>query len=358
MTVPPSGPWPPPQGPPQYWGPPHPPSKDGGKAKWILGGLSILVVVAVTVVVTLLVTRAGSDHASPAGSTPTSDTTSHYASASDDGPVSVIVDEPTCHDWTNTAAGLAHAGTGGWNQRDVAVPSTEWSSDQRKQYDAFAAAVRVATNSAGRLARDTPHRVIRVLYEQFIAYGNAYANSIPEYKSTDDQLYRVANSFTATLNAVCDAISFGSASARAPLVPSVAAPRGLSTKSLSESPQEFLRSPHPLCNDWLKSALQFSGDTSAWRTVDPNIPATDLTPEQQVINNAVIPVMESYATTTQSLGRESDNVVWADIASLSAQYRRAYVSALPTYAPADNALQLAAGSAVGATSEACRAAGN
>ena len=77
MNMPPPGQWPPPQspqpgpppqgmppgppnwGPPQQWGP-QPPQNGGNRAKWILGGLALLVVVVVTVVATLLFTRGDS----------------------------------------------------------------------------------------------------------------------------------------------------------------------------------------------------------------------------------------------------------------------------------------------------------
>jgi len=36
------------------------------------------------------------------------------------------------------------------------------------------------------LAKRTPHRVMRELYEQFIAYSRAYADRIPTYTPPDD----------------------------------------------------------------------------------------------------------------------------------------------------------------------------
>jgi hypothetical protein len=53
-------------------------------------------------------------------------------------------------------------------------------------------------------------------------------------------------------------------------------------------------------------------------------------------------VMNSYSGKLEQLGRQSDNAVWQDLANLSAQYRRAFVTALPTYTPTDNHLANAA----------------
>lgn len=313
----------------------------------------------ITVVTTVFVTREVSGSTEPTASTPPSSSRDmpNVASADDRGPVSLILSEPTCQEWTATSAALAHAASNGWDKRDPRVPAAEWSPDQRRQYEAMAAAVRQSSDRAARLARHTPHRLVRVLYEQFIAYSRTYADRLTRYTQGDDHLIRVSNSIVATLNAVCDSIAFGSASARSPLVPDAAPPRDLPNRYDPAGANRFLPAPNPTCAEWLDSALRFTDEMAAWRTVDPNVSANEMTPDQRAINNDAMPLMESFATRTQILGRRSDNPVWADIATFSAQYRRAYISALPTYSPADNDLQVAAGSAVGAVSEACRAAG-
>lgn len=367
MTTPPPGQWPPPQpsgfppgppqwGPPPQWGQQPPPQNGGNRAKWILGALVLLVVVVVTVVTTLLFTRDGSDSNPPNATLPpsTSLDTSDIASADDLGPITVITDDPTCHSWTAIGAAFAHASTNGWDTRDPKIPASEWTKEQRNQYEAVATSMRQLADRTVSVATRTPHRVMRVLYEQFIAYSRAYINQIDEYTAQDDHFVRAAIGISTALNAVCDSIEFGAAAARSPLVPSAAAPRGLPQDPNPSESKPFLVSANPICNEWLAAAKRFTEATVAWRTVDPNTPAAALSPEQRVINDAVMPVMENFATESQLLGRESDNAAWADIATLSAQYRRAYVSALPTYAPADNDLQVVAGSAAGAISEACR----
>ena len=42
------------------------------------------------------------------------------------------------------------------------------------------------------LVRLTPHRVMRELYEQFIAYARAYADSLPTYTEADNHLASIA----------------------------------------------------------------------------------------------------------------------------------------------------------------------
>src|SRR5262245_21772051 len=78
---PPGGPqW----GPQQSWGPPPgPPPRGGGKGKWILGGIALLAVIAVTVVITVLVVGKDSGTSSTPG--PTNGNASDIASANDKG---------------------------------------------------------------------------------------------------------------------------------------------------------------------------------------------------------------------------------------------------------------------------------
>ena len=367
MTTPPPGPWPPPppgpgQQPPSWgsqppWGPP--PQRGGNRVKWILGGVALVVVIGLTVVATLLVTRDGSGSGEPTASAPpsTSADTSDIASADDRGPVGVILEEPTCQSWTTISASIAHSASNGWDRRDPAIPAANWTPEQRRQYGAMSAAFREASDKAAALAKETPHREVRVLYEQFIAYSREYASRIPDYAADDDQFVRASNSLSATLNAICDSITFGAAAARSPLVTDGLPPSGNIAKPQPDDPSMFLASPNPQCAEWLNATKEFTDSTAAWRTVDPNIPAPELSPEQRAINDAAISVMDDFARYSILLGRASDNPVWADISALSAQYRLAYASALPSYSPADNDLQIVAASAAGAISAACRAAG-
>ncbi|VCT92441.1 hypothetical protein MHAS_04168 [Mycolicibacterium hassiacum DSM 44199] len=101
---PPGGPFPPP---PPPWpgfpaagqpqsrpGPPPAPGKRGRARKWILGGITLLAVIAVTATITVVVSRGSGDGAS----TPPADTYG-LASADDKGPVAIITEEPTCAPW-------------------------------------------------------------------------------------------------------------------------------------------------------------------------------------------------------------------------------------------------------------------
>ncbi|MBU8820764.1 hypothetical protein KL864_33385 [Mycolicibacterium goodii] len=221
----------------------------------------------------------------------------------------------------------------------------------------MAESMRTSADQLVAVAKLTPHRVMRELYEQLIAYSRAYANSIPSYMPDDDRLARVATTTADAIGNICSAISFGSAAARGPLV--TATPPGAKSGQLGDvaDPQRFLTEPDPICTDWSDTLAGFHRDAAEWETTDPNIPASQWTPEQRRINEKVAPVMERLASELQALSGRTNNSVLRDFANLSAQYRLAFVEALPTYTPADNFLALAALRLGGIVQAACEAVG-
>ncbi len=174
-------------GPQQPWGPPPgPPPRRGGKGKWILAGIAVLAVIAVTVVITVLVVGQDSGNSPSPTPTPTGGPTSDIASVNDKGPVTVITEDPTCASTTPILQTLADLQANGWDKRDPAVPASAWTPPVRSQFEAVGHGMRSAADQMVALAKRTPHRVMRELYEQFIAYSRAYADRIPTYTPPDD----------------------------------------------------------------------------------------------------------------------------------------------------------------------------
>jgi ABC-type multidrug transport system ATPase subunit len=265
---------------------------------------------------------------------------SRFASARDIGPVAVIVEDPTCAAWASINYILAAREAGKIGDRDRSMPASAWTPEERALYQDAAQAMRSAAAQTVGLAQLTPHRVMRELYEQFIAYANAYAASISAYSPADNNLAGTADSVSSALAAICGAISDGSAAARGPLVAAQASsPQVLPP---GEDPHRYLSGPNPVCVDWKSTLEQFGARTAAWQQIDPNIPAYAWTPQQAAVNEAAVPVMSSYADELEELGRHSGNPTLQDFSTLSAQYRRAVVVAVPTYTAADNYLANAA----------------
>lgn len=354
MTMPPSGPWPPPQDPQQYWGPPPPPPNGGGKTKWVLGGLGVLVVVMLTVAVTLLFTRADSSTTSEPSPPSTSTAASDLASADDSGPVAIITSDPTCASWSPIGDAVAAEASKGWSQRDASVPAEAWTPSQRAQYESMARAMTNAAMQTVPLARLTPHRVMRELYEQSIAYWREYASSIRS-NEVNDVLGRIATGASNSLTWICSAIESGAASARAPLVPPSPAPLDIPRAEDPEHSSPYATTPPTVCDEWISEVDSFNAETTDWQQSDANIPASQWSADQQAIFVRVSPIMSTNAARLQDIGLRSDNTVFDDFAALAAQYRRGFVQSIPTYTPRDSYLARAAGQLVATNYEACRA---
>ena len=370
MTTPPPGPWPPPppgpgQQPPSWgsqppWGPP--PQRGGNRAKWILGGIALVVVIGLTVVATLLVTRDVSSDNAPTASAPpsTSAGPSDIASVDDRGPVGIITEDPTCAAWGPVNDTLSLVQRDGWDERDPFLPRAAWTDEQRNQYHAVAVAMLSAADQTVQLAKRTPHRVMSELYAQSIAYWRAYAESIDKYEPSDDHLALAANSVSASLVWICSAIDYGAAAARSPLVVPSAPPNRVAAVDNITAPNQAITAPapSPFCSDWNSMVVDFSEQIKDWNArTDPNLAGVDWPAEQRALFLEVVPLFQKNAEETQQLGLQSGIPEVSDFAALSAQYRRAYIQAVPTYGPADTYLNNAASQLLSVVQQACLAAG-
>lgn len=352
---------PPGQGYPQYsWQqqqPPHSPKRGNGW-KWAFGAIVLVAVIAVTAAVTLSVAGERDNGGQPpAGSSPAATGVggSDVASADDIGPVAVITEDPTCAAQRPIFTTWVDRTNNGWENRNPAVPAGSWTPEIRSQYDAVGEAMRETADQLLPLAKLTPHRVMRELYEQFVAYARAYADNISTYEQRSDYLARVTVATTQAIANICAAIDYGSAAARAPLVPPLAPPSEISRTAAPNDPHRFLTTPNAACSDWVDVMNQFDEDTAAWLKTDPDVPAAQWTPEQKAANTDVAPIMEKFGNDLKDLGTRSRNPVVQDFAELSAQYRLAFVMALPSYTAPDNYLASASIRIAGVVKSACQA---
>lgn len=369
MTQPPTWGAPPPQqpggwpgqpGPGGQWGPQQPwpapvPPKKGGAAKWAIGAVSLVAVIATTAVVAVSCTKNSGD--GNGGGTETSAAPSDVASANDKGPVGIITDDPSCAPWHPIQVMLAGAESNGWSKRDPSLQSWEWTPEVRAQYEAVEKAMRTAADQAVPLAKLTKHRVMRELYGQFVAYARAYADSISTYTPIDDKLAQAVSSAGSVIAYVCDAISSGSAAARAPMAPAGNAPNSTSPVGDIANPQPLFKTPDTICSELTPTLNQLllSPEFKAWTNTDPKIAVSNWSPEQRALNDAVAPVMASTADALEKLAHTSSNPIVQDLIALAVVYRRTYVQALPTYQPSDSNIYLAGQISPGVVVAACEA---
>lgn len=384
MSMPPQGGWQPPQQPgsmpPNHGGPyqgssgpgpqqpymgqqppgyPHapwppqgvPPQKDNN-LKWLLVAIAVLLVIGVTIGATLLFTRGDRD---PSPTPSTSASPGNIASEGDTGPVSIITDAPTCQRFNGINNALAGVEANGWSsQRSALGPASDWTPDQRAQVTAVATAMRNAGEQSVALAKQTPNRLVRELYEQFIAYGRSYADSIDDYTPADNHLASVNVSAGSAIIAICNSITYGSTNRAVSLEP-VGPPTELVTDDPA-APQRFVTQSSPTCTSWVEHDKKFDEETADWSKMDTSITGAQWTPEQRAVQHAVLPVLSTWANDMEKAGRKSGDPVLEDFAVAAALYVRAYVSAGDTYIKADSFLTTAAFRFGNTISEACLSA--
>lgn len=108
--------------------------------------------------------------------------------------------------------------------------------------------MRNAADQMAPLATRTPHRLVREMYGQFIAYGRAYADSVADYKPEDNSLASANVNIGTALFAMCNSITYGSAN-RALGVEAVAPPNREAGGGNSANLSRFVTSAdHSTCD--------------------------------------------------------------------------------------------------------------
>ncbi|WP_158168180.1 hypothetical protein [Mycolicibacterium smegmatis] len=138
-------------------------------------------------------------------------TNAEFASAEDVNPANVISEDPTCDAWARAGkAYVAEVERVKWSERDTEIPATEWTSRDRAMYEDVSAALTATSNAADNLKKQTPHRIMRELYGQYIEYARAFVNSVPNYEASDQYLANATSALFSGISAVCSAITYRS----------------------------------------------------------------------------------------------------------------------------------------------------
>ena len=291
-AAPPPSPQQPPPGyyPPPPWGaqqPPPPPSQNNG-LKWLLVAVAVLLVIAISVGVTLFFTRDGSDGGGPT-KTSSPPTASGGASPARTIPVLSRL-SPTnlrARSWRSLQEALAadrvqRLAISGIHR----LPRRNGHPSNGRSSKPVGNAMRATADQAVDLAKQTPHRVMRELYEQFIAYGRAYADSLASYVPDDDFLSRANVSLSSAISAICDAIDYGGVIARAA--------DGSGGNPPSQPPQHRRSFGSAAIPDGTGKYVVPTGypvprplrrSCRSGQRLDPKIPASQWTPEQRSIQD-------------------------------------------------------------------------
>jgi hypothetical protein len=333
--------------------PGQPPQK-GSSLKWLLIAVAVLLVIGISIGATLIFTRTGGGRGQ---TTPSSGAPSDIASANDTGPVSIITNEPTCQAYMTINNTIADVEANGWGSyRSTLGPDSEWTPDQRSQVQAVAVAMGNAADQVVPLAKQTPHRVVRELYEQFVAYGRAYVASVANYIPRDNGLASANVNAGSTLAGICNAITYGSASRSLTLEPAPA-PTQVASPDDSGNPKQFVTSSNPTCQEWIDREGQFTAATGDWANLDTGIAGSEWTPEQRALQQSAVNLLSDWSRDMKSMAKDSQGPVFEDFALLASLYIDAYVPLGDKYTESDAWLTYTAFRLSNIISGACRAAG-
>lgn len=342
------------------WPNPTPAPRKKRPLKWILGAIALIAVIAVTAVVAVSCVGGQGSNNGNGGGMPSSGSKSDIASANDTGPVSVMTEDPSCAPWGPINDTLADTTkNGGWTNRDTSIPASAWSPDIQTMYQTAAEAFRKSADQTVPLVKITTHRVIRELYEQYIAYLREFVNRVSTYTTNDNNLIATGVTFGMAITAVCQAITFGSAAARGPLVAAADTPSTRAPLGDPNAPIPVLTNRNPICANWNSAVDQFVGDPTyiAWNKEDPSVPAGKWTPQYKAENDAVKPALSRVSDAAERLGRESNTPTLDDFGTLAAQYGRAFIQAMGTYTSSDAYLFNVMWRTVGAVRGVCKVLG-
>jgi hypothetical protein len=215
--------------------------------------------------------------------------------------------------------------------------------------------MRNAADQAVPLAKQTPHRLVRELYEQFIAFGRAYADSVQDYSPHDDGLASANVNAGSAIVGICNTITYGAASRSVGLEPA-APPTQTATIGDPGSPTRFVTESSSTCTEWTQRLDKYTADTPEWQNRDTSVPASNWTPEQRAIEQSTRPLLTAYAGDIERAGRESRNPVLEDFAVAASLYTKAYLSVGDNYnGAADGWLNYVAFRLANLVSGACRA---
>ncbi len=215
------------------------------------------------------------------------------ASDTDTGPVGIITTDPTCPAWTTAF--------------------TDMSKNKFLEGD---------YPDINQLAAQTPHRVMRRLYEQENAYATAHLESEAAIGGAQ---YRAAYHASTALNAICTASVYGTGSSGTPI--------STYSESVVDPPGVFL----PVWLDECQDAGVLNDKlASEWTSDDMKRPVAQWTPKQRAKWAELRSLMESTAADLDGVAAVGSNSVFNDFLALEAVYLRGSEKDPSLYAVADS----------------------
>ncbi|ALI27550.1 hypothetical protein XA26_37290 [Mycolicibacterium fortuitum] len=198
------------------------------------------------------------------------------------------------------------------------IPAAQWTPQQRALYEAAVPKIRSTTDQLVPIAKLATHRVMRELYEQMIAYGRAFVDAVPTYTPKDNDLIKIYTLALNTLVAMCAAIDYKSAQTCGPLAELGSPPERFAPVVDPANAAQFMPDGDPACGEWMDAAERYSADRREWFATNPDIPVSEWSPEQKMLNDQVAPAMKRWGSEISAITRDTGNATLRDLAQLAA----------------------------------------
>jgi hypothetical protein len=114
-------------------------------------------------------------------------------------------------------------------------------------------------------------------------------------------------------------------------------PAATSTVTVPASPQPLQpaipATTDPVCAQWAPMTSDNIAKRADWSKTDPNIPASQWSPQQRAITMNVIPIMRQEASDLRGLAARANDPTLRFLMQLQALYNDAFADRLPNYTP-------------------------
>ncbi|SKG96488.1 Uncharacterised protein [Mycobacteroides abscessus subsp. massiliense] len=267
------------------------------------------------------------------GKSETSQQSNEIASSHDTGPITLIVNDPTCGPIREISDSIRPA-LESLDKFDPQVSANKWTAERRSKYQEALLQLNIAAEKYLQVARQTPSRVMRELYLQSVAYYQIFARKIESYVPETHNFALAAKYYVETIEYICSA-EFATEERKddhRSVDPGPGAP------PLTEPgvPQVLMREPDPVCPAWIDSMERSEREIQAWRRgFDPSLPAGIWSESQRNLMTAVKPVFQREIEKMNASLKTVSNPTLRDLTALSSLYLSAFVSWSDTYVPQD-----------------------
>lgn len=295
------------------------------------------IVATTAVLATASVSACGRSHDSTSmpssGGSSASRQPNDIASSHDTGPVTLIVNDPTCGQIREISDSIRPT-LESLDKFDPQIPANQWTDLRRSRYQEALGQLNTAADKYLQVAKRTPSRVMRELYLQSVAYYQAFASRIDSYVPETHNFALAAKHYVEAIEYICSA-EFATEERKDD--PRAVDPGPIaSLTDGNASPQVLMTEPDPVCPAWIDSMERSEREIQTWRRgFDPSLPAGTWPESQRNLMAVAKPVFQREIDKMNASLKTVSNPTLRDLTALSSLYLSTFIAWSDTYIPQD-----------------------